>query len=174
LLCGINVDLTRHQVIMWTVIRAFGLGLAFMPIMTNGLSWLPPHLVGHGGAMNNIMQRMSAALGVAAMGTLISRETAQLSSDLGALQTGSSMPQFQNADTRTLLGLYQQFEDHVHAMADADMFAVTTAATAACALLALMLKKAPRPASAQAPTPDAPAQEPAKPARARSDARVQL
>jgi hypothetical protein len=31
LLRGINVDMTRDQVIVWTVIRGFGLGLAFMP-----------------------------------------------------------------------------------------------------------------------------------------------
>jgi EmrB/QacA subfamily drug resistance transporter len=161
LLCGINVDMTRQQVIIWTVIRGFGLGLAFMPIMTNGLSWLPPHLVGYGGAMNNIMQRMSAALGVAAMGTLISHETAQLTSDMGALQTGASKPPFQNADTQTLLGLYQQFQAHVHAIADADMFTVTTAATLACALLALMLKKAPR-RPAPTPTPKRPNDPPAR------------
>jgi hypothetical protein len=114
-----------------------------MPIMTNGLSWLPPDLVGHGGAMNNIMQRMTAALGVAAMGTLISHETAQISADMGALHAGSSMPQFQDSDKQALLGLYQQLQAHVHALADADMFTVTTVASVGCALLALMLKKAP-------------------------------
>jgi EmrB/QacA subfamily drug resistance transporter len=163
LLCGINVDLTRHQVILWTVIRGLGLGLAFMPIMTNGLSWLPPHLVGYGGAMNNIMQRMTAALGVAAMGTLISHETAQLSADMGALRAGSSMPQFQSLDKQALLGLYQELQAHVNALADADMFTVTTVASVGCALLALLLKKAPRrPASAPARTQDAPAARPAR------------
>ena len=167
LLCGINVDMTREEVIVWTVIRGFGLGLAFMPILTNGLSWLPMPLVGYGGAMNNIMQRMTAALGVAAIGTLISHETAQVTVDLGALQTGSSEPRFQNADPQTLLILYQQFQAHVQAIADADMFAVTTVATLVCALLALMLKKAPRQPTPPPPPPptrkrpsDTPAREP--------------
>ena len=40
LLAGITVDLTRDEVILWTIIRAFGTGMAFMPIMTNGLNWL--------------------------------------------------------------------------------------------------------------------------------------
>jgi hypothetical protein len=119
--------------------------------------------------MNNIMQRMTAALGVAAMGTLISHETAQLSSDVGALQAGSSLPQFQNADKETLLGLYQQIQAHVNALADADMFTFTTVASVACALLALMLQRAPRrPASAPAPTQDTPAREPARLATASS------
>jgi hypothetical protein len=63
------------------------------------------------------------------MGTLISHQTAQLSSDMGALQTGASMPRFQNADKETLLGLYQQIQAHLSALADADMFTVTTVAS---------------------------------------------
>jgi hypothetical protein len=53
------------------------------------------------------------------------------------------MPRLQNADKETLLGLYQQIQPHLSALADADMFTVPTVASVVCALLALMLKKAP-------------------------------
>lgn len=151
LLSGINVDMTRHEVIAWTVIRGIGTGLAFMPIMTNGLNWLPPHLVGYGGAMNNIMQRMSSALGVAAMGVLINRETAQASADVGARLTPASLPpQFQNLDQAGLLDLYQYVQNHVQAVADGDMFLVAATATGVCAVLALFLRR-PRARTATAP-----------------------
>ncbi|WP_051341725.1 MDR family MFS transporter [Pseudonocardia spinosispora] len=152
LLTGINVDMTREETIVWTVVRGLGTGLAFMPIMTNGLNWLPPHLVGYGGAMNNIMQRMSSALGVAAMGILLTREGAQLSASAGSLQTTSALPQFQHADQLTLLGLYQQTQAHVQATADADMFMAAAAATAVCAGLALMLRRASKRAAPAAAT----------------------
>jgi len=157
LLSGINVDMTRHEVVLWTVIRGFGTGLAFMPIMTNGLNWLPPHLVGYGGAMNNIMQRMSSALGVAAMGVLINRETAQASADVGARLTPSALPaQFQNLDQAGMVRLHIYVQDHVQAMADGDMFLVAATATGICALLALLLRKPPARAFAPA-TPSPPA-----------------
>jgi hypothetical protein len=122
-----------------------------MPIMTNGLNWLPPHLVGYGGAMNNIMQRMSSALGVAAMGVLINRETAQASADVGARLTPASLPpQFQNLDQAGLLDLYQYVQNHVQAVADGDMFLVAATATGVCAVLALFLRR-PRARTATAP-----------------------
>jgi hypothetical protein len=34
-----------------------------MPIMANALNWLSAHLVGYSGGMNNIMQRLTSALG---------------------------------------------------------------------------------------------------------------
>jgi hypothetical protein len=61
------------------------------------------------------------------------------------------MPRFQNADKETLLGLYQQIQAHLSALADADMFTVTTVASVVCALLALMLKEAPSRRAADVP-----------------------
>ena len=45
LLCGINVDMTRSEVIGWTMFRAVGIGMSMMPIMTAGIDALPPTLV---------------------------------------------------------------------------------------------------------------------------------
>jgi hypothetical protein len=125
--------------------------MSFMPIMTNGLNWLPPHLVGYGGAMNNIMQRMSSALGVAAMGILITQQTAQVTADTGALLTPRNAPQYQGASQETLYQLYEYVQARVAAVADSDMFLTATAATAVCGLLALMLKKPPSRAARSTP-----------------------
>jgi EmrB/QacA subfamily drug resistance transporter len=154
LLSGITVEMTRTEVVTWTVIRAVGTGLAFMPVMTNGLNWLPPHLVGYGGAMNNIMQRLTSALGVAAMGVVISRETAQLSADSSALITDRTVPGYADADPQSLLGLYQLVQAHIQALADGDMFLIATAASVGCAALALLLR--PTPGRRTAPTPPRP------------------
>lgn len=149
---GINVDMTRREATIWVMVAVLGGGLGMMPIMTNGLNWLPPHLVGYGGAMNNVVQRVASALGVAVMGILVSRAQAQLSSDTGSLQTGSTLPQYQDADQKTLMSLYKTAQLHVQAMSYADMFMATGGAAAVGVLLVLMLKKPP-PASARAPEP---------------------
>jgi EmrB/QacA subfamily drug resistance transporter len=170
LLTGVSIDMTRQEVMVWTVIRAIGTGLCFMPIMTNGLNWLPASLVGHGGAVNNIMQRVSSALGVAAMGVLISRQTAQASADLGALQTAHSTGLSPTGDRQALLGLYELTQAHVAAIADSDMFLVAAAASAGCALLALLLRRAPARPPTPAPLAPRPVQVAAGPAPSRPPA----
>ncbi|WP_051341741.1 DHA2 family efflux MFS transporter permease subunit [Pseudonocardia spinosispora] len=154
---GINVDMTRTEATVWVMVAVLGGGLGMMPIMTNGLNWLPPHLVGYGGAMNNVVQRVASALGVAIMGILVSRVKAQLSSDTGSLQTASTLPQYQNADQAKLLGLYKTAQLHVQAMSYADMFIATGAATGVGVLLVLMLKKPP-PSTPQPAQPTVPSE----------------
>src|SRR6185312_5800818 len=43
-LAGINPDMTREEVVMWMCIRAAGVGMAMMSIMTGGLASLNPNL----------------------------------------------------------------------------------------------------------------------------------
>jgi EmrB/QacA subfamily drug resistance transporter len=151
---GISVDMGRTEASIWVMIAMLGGALGMMPIMTNGLSWLPPHLVGYGGAMNNVMQRAASALGVAIVGVIVSRSSAQLTSDMSALQTPTSLPQYRDADQETLAGLYQQTQGHIQATADGDAFLVTAGLAVVAALLVLMLKKPPRPTSPPSGTPD--------------------
>jgi EmrB/QacA subfamily drug resistance transporter len=151
---GISVDMGRTEASIWVMIAMLGGALGMMPIMTNGLSWLPPHLVGYGGAMNNVMQRAASALGVAIVGVIVSRSSAQLTSDTSALQTPTSLPQYRDADQATLAGLYQQTQGHIQAMADGDAFLVTAGLAVVAALLVLMLKKPPRPTAPPSDTPD--------------------
>jgi len=145
LLTNLNVDMTRQDVIVWTIVRAFGTGLALIPIMTNGLNALPPTLTGYGSAVNNIAQRVASSLGVAGLGALVSVETAQANADYGALiQTGRSVPGLQqeiNTGSPTILGLYQDVQLHAMSTAYDDVLLVTAALSAACIPLALVLKR---------------------------------
>jgi EmrB/QacA subfamily drug resistance transporter len=152
LLCGVNVDMTRQEVIVWTVVQAFGNGLAIMPIMTAGLNSLPAQLVGFGSAINNITERVSSSLGLAATGALVSDQSAQLSADQGALLQSGNLPpavqQFVQQGSTGLNELYQQMQLRVQAMAYADVFFIAAVATGACLLIALTLRK-PRPMASQ-------------------------
>ena len=150
---GISVGMSRTQAAVWVMIAMLGGALGMMPIMTNGLSWLPPHLVGYGGAMNNVMQRAASALGVAIVGVVVSRSSAQLTADASVLQTATSMPRFREADQSTLAGLYKQTQGHVQAMADANAFLITTGLAVIGCLLVLMLKKPPRSPAPAASVP---------------------
>jgi len=170
LLTGINVDMTRQDVIIWTVVRAVGNGLAMMPIMTAGLNSLPAELTGFGSAINNIAQRVSSSIGLAGMGALVSTQSAQISADRGALiQGNSSNPQVQQIVDQgggALAGYYQQFQLHVLADAYSEVFLVAAVLTGLCVLLGAVLRKpAPliAPAPAATPAPAAPAARPARP-----------
>ncbi|HEY2205300.1 MAG TPA: MFS transporter, partial [Pseudonocardia sp.] len=170
LLSGISVDMTRQDVIVWTVVRAFGNGLAMMPIMTAGLNSLPAEFVGFGSAINNIVQRVSSSLGLAGMGVLVSDQTAQGMADQGALlQTTTQLPELTRLEQSPsgLSGLYQQVQLHVQGLAYSDVFLVAAALTGLCVLLAVGLRKPA--ASVPAPAPATPARA-ATPAATRSPA----
>jgi EmrB/QacA subfamily drug resistance transporter len=157
LLSGINVDMTHRDVIVWTIVRAVGNGLAMMPIMTAGLNSLPSELTGFGSAINNIAQRVSSSIGLAGMGALVSTQSAQLSADQGALvQSSSSIPQIQQMVQQggaALAGYYQQVQLHVLAAAYSEVFLTAAVLTGACIALAVTLRKpAPVPITA-APGP---------------------
>jgi hypothetical protein len=140
---SIGLDMTREHAGLWVMVAMTGGALGFMPIMTNGLSWLPPQLVGYGGAMNNVMQRTASALGVAVVGVIVSRSTAQLSADMGAGQTAAQLPQYAQADQGTLLGLYTQTQLRITAIADGNAFVICSWLAVLAALLVLMLKRPP-------------------------------
>jgi hypothetical protein len=85
MLRGVTVD-TPHTTLQWILaFRAGGIGLAMMPIMTNGLSAVPPANTSGASAFNNLVQRTSSAMGLAAMTALMTGQRAQGMSDVGAL-----------------------------------------------------------------------------------------
>ena len=65
--------------------RAIGMGLAMMPIMTGGISAVPPDQVSGASAFNNVTQRTAAAMGLAALTALLGSRQAQQLADTGAL-----------------------------------------------------------------------------------------
>jgi EmrB/QacA subfamily drug resistance transporter len=157
LLANVTPDTSRTAISMYVMLAMAGGALGMMPIMTNGLSWLPPHLVGYGGAMNNVVQRGSAAFAVAIVGVLVSHSNSQLTVDENALQTLSSMPpQLAHADRKALLALYQHQAGLIQAKADGNAFLLTAGVAVIAVILVLMMRKPPAPA--------APADQAAEPA----------
>ena len=156
---------------MWLLtFRAAGMGLCMMPIMTGGIAVIPPSLVSQAGAFNNVVQRTTAALGLAMLTAMVSDQQAQQIEDRTALiPAGTPMPQLgpdAGEGVAGLLAVYQETQNQVFVSALNDMYIVTAIVTAAGVVLALMLHHGPAPAAPQDPTPEAREPEPAAEAAA--------
>ena len=143
-LARINPDMTREEVVMWTCIRAAGVGLAMMPIMTGGLASLSPDQTNSGSAINTVVQRVSAALGLAALTALATAQQAQLAQGRADLLQGMSS-QAAHLHLLQLFGLYRRTQVSVLANSYANLFLLTAAVTAIAAVGALFLRSGPAP-----------------------------
>jgi EmrB/QacA subfamily drug resistance transporter len=147
LLTGINIGMTRPELIGWMCIRSVGIGLAMMPIMTSGLSALPAEVVNSGSAFNTIAQRVTAALGLAAMTALATSDQAQLMANRSALlhPTGANVdpriPRMAQQGPGGLIPLWQQLQTEVQAQAYGNVFLVAGLVTVAGTGLALFLRR---------------------------------
>jgi EmrB/QacA subfamily drug resistance transporter len=146
---------TREQFIVWLAIRNLGTGLAFMPIMAGSISVLPVRLVSRASAINNIVLRISSALGIALLTALLTSQQAQQISDQSALlpsvSPGSVPLQGLAAQGQAgAIGLYNNLSLQVFGTAVANLFLLTAGLTAVATLLALMLPSRRQP-SAGAP-----------------------
>ncbi|HSU80447.1 MAG TPA: DHA2 family efflux MFS transporter permease subunit [Candidatus Angelobacter sp.] len=63
-----------HIMVLYTF-RMFGMSMLMMPIMTEGLNQLPPHLHSHGTAMANTMRQVAGSLGTAFLVTVMSNRS---------------------------------------------------------------------------------------------------
>ncbi|HZZ51978.1 MAG TPA: DHA2 family efflux MFS transporter permease subunit [Pseudonocardia sp.] len=146
LLTQINADLTRPELIAWMMIRAAGIGLAMMPIMTGGISALPSSIVSAGSAFNTLTQRVTAALGLAVLTALATGEQAQFMANRAALLASegpnmdSRLVQMQGQGPGGLLPLWQQLSLEVQAEAYSNVFLIAGSVTLAGVALAFMLR----------------------------------
>ena len=146
LMTKINFDMTRFELIIWMMIRALGIGLAMMPIMAGGLGALPPSIVSAGSAFNTIAQRVTAALGLAALTALATAKQAQLMADRSSLISGFGANEdprivaMQRQGPGGLIQLWQQLQVEVQAQSYSNVFLVAGLCTLAGALLALRLR----------------------------------
>ena len=85
LLTDVNLESSTSHVVWVLVLRAVGMGLAMMPIMTGGLSAVPPNQVDGASAFNNVVQRTSAALGLAGLTSLVTYSREQFALDRGLM-----------------------------------------------------------------------------------------
>ena len=147
--------------------RAIGMGLAMMPIMTGGISSVPPDQVSGASAFNNVTQRTAAAMGLAALTALLGSREAQQLSDTGAMMgmtsggtsgagaaaaaSGSSA----SGSSGGMSPMLEHYMSYTQAQASAfttaldNLMIVTSVLTAVGVLLALFLRSGPAPKSAE-------------------------
>lgn len=150
LLSGINLDMTRSEIMWWLMIRASGLGLAMMPVMTGGLSALPPSALKHGSALNNVVQRVSGALGLAALTALATTTQAQDLADRSGLlhSVTATDPQITALREQGPLGLYSLWQrTNLAALATSysNVFLLIAVLTFMGMILAFFLRSGPAP-----------------------------
>ncbi|HEY2206295.1 MAG TPA: MDR family MFS transporter [Pseudonocardia sp.] len=149
LLTQINIDMNRGDLILWQMLFAGGLGLGMMPMMTGGIASLPNEIVNSGSAFNTVVQRVSAALGLAALTGVSTTQQAQLMADRSALlqANGVDLDQrvlaMQQQGPGGLTPLWQQLQIHVQAQAYSDVFLIAGLCTLAGSLLAFTLRSGP-------------------------------
>jgi len=57
---------TSYYELQWLLVkRAFGLGLAFMPLSTAGMNTVPPFMVAGAAALNNLVRQIASSFGIA-------------------------------------------------------------------------------------------------------------
>lgn len=147
LLHDLNVDTPHHTISLILMLRASGMGLAMMPIMTGGLAAVPPALVPSGSAFNNVVQRTAASLGLAILAAVLTTSSAQFMSDRSAL-VGSdvdlpslgpgAMGQFYG-----MYGTYRQTANQVFVLAIDNLMIIVTVVTLVGLALALFLRSGP-------------------------------
>jgi EmrB/QacA subfamily drug resistance transporter len=147
MLTDVTLESSTEHVVWVLVLRAVGMGLAMMPIMTGGLSAVPPDQVDGASAFNNVVQRTSSALGLAGLTSLVTYSREQFSLDRGLLvSTDTPMPVLAPGATGEMAGMYavyQQTQTIAFVEAMHSLFIVTAIITAAGVPLALMLRSGP-------------------------------
>jgi hypothetical protein len=143
--------------------RAIGMGLAMMPIMTGGISAVPPDQVTGASAFNNVTQRTAAAMGLAALTALLGSRQAQQLSDTGAVMgmtsggtsgagvaaaaSGSSAPGASGGMSPLLdhYMMYTQAQASAFTTALDNLMIVTSVLTGVGVVLACFLRNGPAP-----------------------------
>jgi EmrB/QacA subfamily drug resistance transporter len=143
MLANVNPDMTRGEFIAALMLRAVGPGVAMMPITTSGISSLPVHLAGAGSAFNQLVQRVTAALGLAVLTAMSTEQQAQLWADRAALErpaSDSRLHEMAAHGAEGLAPLYQTLKLDVLAQAYSDVFLVCGVVTLASIPLALFIR----------------------------------
>jgi EmrB/QacA subfamily drug resistance transporter len=143
----LTLDATHRHLIWLLCVRAVGMGIGMMPIMTGGIAAVPPTLVSKASAFNNVVQRTSAALGLAILTAVVDRSQAQLAQDRGGFMTAAtSIPSMGPGSTGQMIGVYavyQQTQLQIFVAAMDGLFILTAIITAVGVALAFMLRSGP-------------------------------
>lgn len=147
LLHTLTVDTARQQVMWLMTLLGAGLGLAFMPILTGGVAVIPLNRTSAASALNNVVQRVSGAIGLAVLTAILTSQRAEQLAGRAALVPantptphigGPSVP-----DWLSLYAVYQQTQQRVFVGAIDDLFLIATGISGLAALGALLLRSGP-------------------------------
>lgn len=143
LLSLLDMDSTVTYIVIIYSLRMFGLSLAMMPIMTNGLNSLPGRLNPHGTAANNTIQQVAGSIGTAILIAVMNIHATTVGEQL-AKEQFTSQQQLTNDKLVQLEALIKQ-QSLLEGIQLS--FLVATIFTAIAFLLSLFLKRAVRPSS---------------------------
>jgi EmrB/QacA subfamily drug resistance transporter len=156
MLHDLTVETSRSTIVWLLVIRAVGLGLAMMPIMTGGVAAVKERFVPAASAYNNVAQRAAQALGLAMLTAFLTQTQATLMSGREALMPASSDPAaIGDAAQAQMLAIYQQYtqaQNMVFVDGLDQLMIVTAALTTVGVALAFFLRSGPPPADAPSVT----------------------
>ena len=145
LLAQMTLTTPRIDIEMWLAIRNVGIGLSMMPIITAGVSSLPPALTAAGSAMNNVMQRVASSVAVAVFGSMNTSQGAQLMADRSLLvgsgaQTPPAIAAAESQGPAGLTGMYTELTKAVTTQTYANAFYVVALMCAGGVLLGLTMR----------------------------------
>ena len=90
----LDMEIAYSSLVILFAVRALGMSMVFMPIMTNGLNELPAKFYPHGTAMNNTMQQVAGAIGsallISVMNARAESKAVELAEDAVANSAGLS------------------------------------------------------------------------------------
>jgi EmrB/QacA subfamily drug resistance transporter len=162
LLHMITLDTSREHLMWLLMLQYGGFGLGMMPLFSAGLAVIPPKHTNTASAYNNVVQRTSAALGVAVFTAILIRQQAQLMAGRAALLPQSTqVPHLGPPGTPDWTGLYatyHQTELRVFTGAIDHVFLVMAGLCVLGVLGSLLLPAGPAPAT---PAVTVPAAQPA-------------
>ncbi|MGE6630772.1 DHA2 family efflux MFS transporter permease subunit [Bacillus sp. NPDC077027] len=92
----LTIDTSYSHIVLMYAVRAFGMSLLMMPVMTAGMNQLPQHLNSHGTAMTNTLRQISGSIGTSLITTIYTNRTTFHYANM-ADQTNTSDPFFMNS-----------------------------------------------------------------------------
>jgi EmrB/QacA subfamily drug resistance transporter len=144
LMQDLTVTTSQGYIIWLLCLRAVGMGLSMMPVMTGGLAAVPPQHVGSAGAFNNVVQRVSAALGLAVLTAFMTINQAQLSADRSVLVTADTPMQSlgpgHTGEMLATMTVYQQTQTQVYVSSLDNVMFLNTLMSLVAVGLALFLR----------------------------------
>ncbi|HEY0409378.1 MAG TPA: DHA2 family efflux MFS transporter permease subunit [Candidatus Dormibacteraeota bacterium] len=142
LMRNVTPDTPRGVLVLWMCIRNLGMGIAFMPIMTSSMAGIPTAEVNRASAVNNIVQRVASAFGLAVMTSVLTTQMAQQFSSRASLSVAGAAAD-PHLSGGGMLGWRGTVQTAAFGGALGDLFLLTAGVTALCAVVALMLPAKP-------------------------------